>query len=76
MVLICDPITLATAIPEASSLALLMRKPDDKRSTEVDNWVCAPAKFLCAMSEAIFVFSTEAGIAISNSLNSQTKTKL
>jgi len=51
-------------MPDASSLARLMRSPDESLSTLSASLVCAPAKFRCAINEAMFVFNTDAGIAM------------
>ena len=43
------------ARPAASSLALLIRKPEDKRCSEVDNAFCELFKLRCAVSDATLV---------------------
>src|SRR5476651_1605368 len=48
---------LLIAKPAASSAALLMRRPEDRRCKDFDNDDCEVVKFRCALSESIFVFS-------------------
>jgi hypothetical protein len=61
---ICELITVATAIPDASSLARLILKPEESRSTLRASFVCAPARFLWAIKEAILVLRTDDGTAM------------
>jgi len=37
-----------------------MRKPDDKRWSEVDRSDCDPVKLRCAVNDAMFVFTVKA----------------
>jgi hypothetical protein len=48
------------ARPAASSAALLMRKPDDKRCNACDNDAFDVVKLRCALSESTLVFSVNA----------------
>ncbi len=50
----CWPI----ARPAASSAALLMRRPDDKRVRDCDRRLWEVPRLFCAMTESIFVFRT------------------
>jgi hypothetical protein len=50
----------AIAIPEASSLALFTRVPEDKRCIEVLNAPCEEDKLRCAFVDAKFVLIVEA----------------
>jgi hypothetical protein len=36
-------------------LALLMRKPDDRRAIDVDSWSCTLPELRCAVSELMLV---------------------
>src|ERR1019366_9960917 len=49
----------AIAIPAASSLALLTRKPEDKRCNEVCKAPCDEFKLRCAFSDGRFVLIYE-----------------
>ena len=51
---ICEVILSEIAKPAASSLALLIRKPDDRRVKEVFSDDCDVFKLRCAFNEAIF----------------------
>ena len=53
------------AKPAASSLALLMRRPDDRRWSAVDRAVCDVFRLRCEFSEAMFVLMT-CGMSISS----------
>src|ERR1035437_9421878 len=53
--LICDVMRLAIAIPAAPSLALLMRRPEDRRCREVVNADCDEFRLRCALREATLV---------------------
>ena len=57
--LICEVIRSLMAKPAASSLALLMRRPLDRRCMEVDNeaWLCM--RLRCAVNELMFVLITD-----------------
>jgi len=48
------------ARPAASSLALLMRKPEDRRCMEVDNEDWDIDKLRCAVNELMLVLMVEA----------------
>ena len=48
---------LLIARPAASSAALLMRKPEDRRCNDVDNDDFEAVRLRCAFSESIFVLS-------------------
>ena len=48
------------AIPAASSLALLMRMPEDKRCIEVASELWVMARLRCAVIELMLVLMTEA----------------
>jgi len=56
--LICVVNRVAMARPAASSFALLMRKPDDRRCRDVANDCCEVVKLRCALSEATLVLMT------------------
>ncbi len=60
MLAICDCSFSEIARPAASSLALLMRRPDDSRWTETASWLLLVAKFLCAVRDAMLVLMTRA----------------
>jgi hypothetical protein len=47
------------AKPAASSLALLMRKPEDRRCMDVANEAWFIDRLRCALSELMFVLITE-----------------
>jgi hypothetical protein len=53
--LICDVILLPIASPAASSFAEFTRKPEDKRSIEVDSELEETLRFLWALRELILV---------------------
>jgi hypothetical protein len=53
------------ASPAASSLALLILKPEDKRCTEVARLFCAEDKLFCANNDARFVLITVGILKIS-----------
>jgi hypothetical protein len=48
------------ARPAASSLALLMRRPEDRRCIEVASEACDLARLRCALSELTLVLMTDA----------------
>jgi hypothetical protein len=48
------------ARPAASSLALLMRKPDESRCMDVCSDACDMVRLRCAVSDAILVLMVEA----------------
>jgi hypothetical protein len=52
---ICAVKRSAMARPAASSLALLMRRPDDRRAIAVERSVSVRFELRCALSEARFV---------------------
>src|ERR1700728_2927973 len=58
--LICVVKPWLIARPAASSAALLMRRPDDKRVRDWDNKACEPPRLFCAVSESMLVFSVNA----------------
>src|SRR5882757_2691813 len=58
--LICVVNCPLIARPAASSAALLMRKPDDKRCNACDNDAFEVVKLRCALSESILVLSVNA----------------
>ena len=51
----CEFMRSAMARPAASSLAELMRRPEDRRCIEVDSEDCDAARLRCASSEAMLV---------------------
>ena len=48
------------AKPAASSFALLIRKPEDKRCMEVDSEDCELVRLRCAVNELMLVLMVEA----------------
>jgi hypothetical protein len=63
---ICESIFVATARPDASSLALFTRKPEDKRCNDVANEACEALRLRCVFNETMFVLITEAMIILLN----------
>ena len=61
----CDRIFSEMDRPAASSFALLMRRPEESRWTEVASFSLLLTRFLWALIEAMFVLMTRA-IAISS----------
>jgi hypothetical protein len=57
---ICELKRSEIARPAASSFALLMRKPEDRRCMEVDNDDCELVKLRCAVNELMLVLMVEA----------------
>jgi hypothetical protein len=57
------------AKPAASSLALLIRKPDDKRCMEVPKEACDILRLRCAVKEAMLVLMVEAIVKLLKILN-------
>src|SRR5471032_924652 len=55
---ICEVKRWEIARPAASSLSLLMRKPEDRRCREVDSEACDVVRLRCEFSDAIFVLMT------------------
>ena len=53
--LICEVKRVAIASPAASSFALLMRRPDDRRCSDVARLDCEAFRLRCALSEAMLV---------------------
>jgi hypothetical protein len=53
--LICAVKRCEIARPAASSFALLMRRPDDRRCSDVARLFCEAFRFRCAFSEATLV---------------------
>ncbi len=53
--LICVVKRLLIARPAASSFALLMRRPEDRRCRDVARLLCEDVKLRCAFSEAMLV---------------------
>src|SRR5690554_2983573 len=53
--LICEVKRVEIAIPAASSLALLIRRPEDKRCNAVWLAACDLSKLRCALMDAMFV---------------------
>src|SRR5690606_19468896 len=51
---------LAICMPAASSLALLIREPEDRRSSEVDKALVEAPKVRWALREAILLFTVRA----------------
>jgi hypothetical protein len=49
-------------------LARLIRNPEDRRSTDTAKLFCAPAKLRWAISEAMLVFRTDEGFAMTTLL--------
>ncbi|GGX98444.1 hypothetical protein GCM10007386_31690 [Pseudoduganella dura] len=52
------------ARPAASSFALLMRRPDDRRCREVDRALCEPDRLRCEFREAMLVLMTDAMVTL------------
>src|SRR5690606_18156828 len=50
---------LAMAWPAASSLALLMRRPEDRRSMEVCRALCERPRFCCPIRDVMLVLITD-----------------
>src|SRR5450830_1705694 len=63
---ICDVIRSEIARPAASSLALLMRRPEDRRCSEVLRLACEVDRLRCEFSDAIFVLMTCAMVFLQN----------
>jgi len=57
--LICDVKRVAMARPAASSLALLMRRPEERRCSDVARPVCDMLRLRCALSDAMLVLMIE-----------------
>ena len=58
--LICVVNCWLIARPAASSAALLMRKPDDRRCNACDSPACDEVRLLCALSESMLVLRVNA----------------
>ncbi len=56
---ICEAIRSEIAMPAASSLALLMRKPEDRRCSEVVSAACDLVRLFCELSDAMLVLIIE-----------------
>ena len=60
LLVICDCSFSEIPRPAASSLALLMRRPEDRRWTEVVRLACEVLRLRCATSDALLVLITDA----------------
>src|SRR4051812_9628856 len=58
--LICVVIRSEIARPAASSFALLIRKPEERRCNEVASWLPDVVRLRCAFSDITFVLMTSA----------------
>ena len=64
MPLICEFMRSEIARPAASSLALLMRRPDDRRWIEVFRDACEADRLRCEFRDATLVLITDAMVSL------------